>query len=47
LKEKLLTVSMFIIAALVISALFFGVFSGVLTRTQDGIVDNLKRVENY
>lgn len=46
-KEKLLTVSMFIIAALVISALFFGVFTGVFTRTQEGIVDNLKRVENY
>lgn len=46
-KEKLLTVSLFIVAALVISAMFFGMFSNVFTRTQDGIVDNLKRVENY
>lgn len=46
-KDKLVTISLFVIGAFLIAAFLWSVFTKVMTKTQDQIVDNLKYVEHY
>ena len=46
-KDKLITISLFIVAAFIVAGALWATFSGVFERAQDGIIAKLKQVENY
>jgi len=47
LKEKLVTISLFVMFALFIAAFFIAKYTDVFTIVQDGVVSGVKQVENY
>lgn len=46
-KDKLITISLFIIAAMVLAGFFIASYENAFEKVQDNIVTNIKQVEHY
>jgi hypothetical protein len=46
-KDKLITISLFVIAATAIAGLFIAAYENAFEKVQDGVVTTLKQVEEY
>jgi archaellum component FlaF (FlaF/FlaG flagellin family) len=46
-KDKLITLSLFMVAALVIAGIFIAAYENAFTKVQDEVVTKIKQVEHY
>jgi hypothetical protein len=46
-KDKLITIALFIMAAFFIAAYFITAYGDAFEKVQDGVVTKLKQTENY
>jgi hypothetical protein len=46
-KDKLIAISLFVVAAMVIAGLFIAAYENAFEKVQDGVVTTLKQTENY